>query len=82
MLILEVHILTFTDLVMKPLPVVGEVTSVMTVKEEKNPGLLDQLVTKLTRSYQNFGEAIQPLTTFVICKNVLHKMHFGLSGFQ
>ena len=49
---------------MKPLPVVGEVTSVMTVKEEKNPGLLDQLVTKLTRSYQNFGEAIQPLTTF------------------
>ena len=82
MLILEVHILTFTDLVMKPLPVVGEVTSVMTVKEEKNPGLLDQLVTKLTRSYQNFGEAIQPLTTFVICKNVLHKMHLGLSGFQ
>ena len=71
-----------TDLVMKPLPVVGEVTSVMTVKEEKNPGLLDQLVTKLTRLYQYFREATQPLTTFVICKNVLHKMHFSLSGFQ
>ena len=52
------------------LPIVGEVTSVMTMEKEKNPGLLDQLVIQVTRLYDNIGlgEATQP---FKVCVQYL-----------
>ena len=44
------------------LPIVGEVTSVMTMEKEKNPGFLDQLVIQVTRLYEyiGLGEATKP----------------------
>ena len=38
----------FEDLINKHLPIVGEVTSVMTTKEEKNPGLYEVVKKKTT----------------------------------